>query len=457
MVIAFTGTHTYYPHPMDPKRVYIETYGCQMNVADTELILGHLADHGYERTAGPETADVILLNTCAIREHAEERVLSRLAAIAHHKARRPGVKLGLTGCMVQHLRDRLLARAPYLDLLAGPDAYRHLPELLARDSTDPLVDLRLDRSETYADMTPARDGGVRAWVTAMRGCDRFCTFCVVPYVRGRERSVSGPTLIEQVRTLAASGYREVVYLGQTVNAYHDGHWSFADLLRRTAAIEGILRVRFTSPHPAEMTDDLIDAMATTPKVSPYLHLPVQSGSDRVLQLMSRDYDRASYLALVHRLRTAVPDIALSTDVIVGFPTEEESDFTETLALVNEVGFDHAFMFKYSRREGTKAYARGDTVAEAEKTDRLQRLITLQEGLAAARNRALIGREVEVLIEGPARRTTGWLVGKTPHFKSTVLPNIAPVGSLATVRIADSTAHTLIGAGAAPAEQHVNHS
>jgi tRNA-2-methylthio-N6-dimethylallyladenosine synthase len=430
---------------MDPKRVYIETYGCQMNVADTELILGHLAGHGYERTAGPETADVILLNTCAIREHAEERVLSRLAAIAHHKARRPGVKLGLTGCMVQHLRDRLLARAPYLDLLAGPDAYRHLPELLARDSTDPLIDLRLDRTETYADMTPARDSGIRAWVTAMRGCDRFCTFCVVPYVRGRERSVPGPTLIEQVRALAAAGYREVVYLGQTVNAYHDGHWNFADLLRRTAAIEGILRVRFTSPHPAEMTDDLIDAMATTPTVSPYLHLPVQSGSDRVLQLMSRDYDRASYLALVRRLRAAVPDIALSTDLIVGFPSEEECDFTETLDLVKEVGFDHAFMFKYSRREGTKAYARGDTVSEAEKTDRLQRLITEQERLATARNRTLIGREVEVLIEGPARRPAGWLVGKTPHFKSTVLPDVGPVGSLATVRIANSTAHTLIAA------------
>jgi tRNA-2-methylthio-N6-dimethylallyladenosine synthase len=428
---------------MDHKRVYVETYGCQMNLADSELILGHLASHGYECAADPDTADVILLNTCAIREHAEERVLARLDAIAHHKARRPTVKIGLTGCMVQHLRERLLARAPYLDLLVGPDAYRNLPRLLAQDPPDPLVDLRLDRTETYTDVTPARATGVRAWVTAMRGCDRFCTFCIVPYVRGRERSVAGPALIAHVRSLADAGYREIVYLGQTVNAYHDGHWSFADLLRQTAQVEGIARIRFTSPHPAEMTDDLIDVMATTPSVSPYLHLPVQSGSDRILRPMARDYDRASYLALVRRLRAAIPDLALSTDLIVGFPGEDESDFAATLDLVAEVAFDHAFMFKYSRREGTKAYARGDTVPDAEKTARLQRLIALQEGIAAAKNRAFIHRRVEVLVEAPAKRPAGWMIGKTPHFKSTVLPPVAPVGSLVTVEVADATAHTLI--------------
>ncbi len=430
---------------MEPARVYIETYGCQMNVADGELLLGHLAAHGWTRTPDPGEADVILLNTCAIREHAEERVLARLASLAHHKVRRPGVKLGLTGCMVQHLRDRLLERAPYVDILVGPDAYRRLPELLARDADDPLIDLRLDRAETYADIAPLRSGGVRAWVTAMRGCDRFCTFCVVPYVRGRERSVPGNALLDQVRALAAAGTREIVYLGQTVNAYHDGRWDFADLLRRTAAVDGIDRIRFTSPHPAAMTDALIDVMATTPQVSPYLHLPVQSGSDRVLRRMARDYDVTAYLGLVGRLRAAIPDLALSTDLIVGFPVEDEADFAATLELVRTVRFDRAFMFKYSRRTGTKAHAWGDTVSDAEKGARLDTLIALQEGLAAEKNRALVGTTVEVLVEGPAKRPAGWSMGKTPQFKTTVLPGLPPPGTLVAVPIGRATAHTLIAA------------
>jgi tRNA-2-methylthio-N6-dimethylallyladenosine synthase len=432
---------------MNRRRVYIETYGCQMNVADTELILGHLVEHGYEHASSPDRADVILLNTCSIREHAEERVLGRIAALAHHKARRPGVKLGLTGCLVQHLRERLLERAPYLDVLAGPDAYRNLPDLLEREPPDLLVDLRLDRTETYAGIAPKRTGGVRAWVTAMRGCDRFCTFCVVPFVRGRERSVPGPTLIQQVRRLAGEGHREVIYLGQTVNAYHDGSWDFAELLKRTTAIDGIARIRFTSPHPAEMTDRLIEIMATTSRVSPYLHLPVQSGSDRILRRMARDYDTASYVALVDRLRSAIPDLALSTDIMVGFPEEEELDFASTLDLVTELRFDHAFMFKYSRRKGTKAYSRGETVSDEEKTSRLQRLIALQERIAAEKNLELIGRSVEVLVEGPAKRPPGWQIGRTPQFKVTVFPDVARVGDVIGVQIAGATAHTLVAAAA----------
>jgi tRNA-2-methylthio-N6-dimethylallyladenosine synthase len=428
---------------MEGPRVYVETYGCQMNVADTELLLGHLRAHGYERTAEPAEADVIILNTCAIRERAEERVLARLATLAGHKTRRPGVKLGLAGCMVQHLRRRILERAPYVDVLVGPDAYRNLPALLARETTDPLVDLRLDRAEVYDDIAPHRDGGVRAWVTAMRGCNRFCTFCIVPYVRGRERSLPGERLVAQVRDLAAAGYREVVYLGQTVNAYHDGRWDFAELLRRTAAVDGIERIRFTSPHPAEMTDALIEVMATTPAVSPYLHLPVQSGSDRILALMARDYDVAGYLDLVRRLRTAIPALALSTDLIVGFPHEEADDFAATLDLVRAVGFDHAFMFAYSRRSGTRAHAWGDTVAADEKGRRLDTLIAVQETIASERNRRLVGGAVEVLVEGPAKRPEGWSMGRTPQFRSAVFPGPARPGDLVTVRIARATAHTLI--------------
>src|SRR5437867_6235678 len=326
--------------------VYIETYGCQMNVADTELMLGHLAAHGYHRTGAPDDADVILLNTCAIREHAEARVLGRLGELARHKRRRPEVRLGVTGCMAQHLRGTLRERAPWVDVLVGPDGSRHLPDLLRSAERDPHVALRLDPSETYADLPVARNDGVRAWVTVMRGCDRFCTFCIVPYVRGRERSLPGPALLAEVQRLAAGRVREVVFLGQTVNAYHDGSWDFAELLRRAAAVPGVLRVRFTSPHPSDMSERVIAAMAECPAIAPQLHLPVQAGSDRVLARMGREYSVAQYEALVAELRRRIPGIALSTDVIVGFPDEDEDDFAATEALVARLRYDSAFLFKY---------------------------------------------------------------------------------------------------------------
>ena len=428
--------------------VYIETYGCQMNVADTELILGHLGQHGWARVERPESADAILLNTCAIREHAEARVLGRLGDLARHKAARPKVRLGVTGCMAQHLRDTLRARAPHVDLLVGPDGYRHLPALLAaEDPGDPHIGLRLGSDETYADLPVAREPAVRAWVTVMRGCDRFCTFCIVPFVRGRERSLPGPVLIEQVRELARAGVREVVFLGQTVNAYrHDG-WDFARLLREAAAIDGILRVRFTSPHPAEMSDAVIDAMAECPAVAPQLHLPVQCGSDRVLARMARDYTVAEYEALVARLRERVPGIALSTDVIVGFPGEDEQDFAATESLLRRVGYASAFLFRYSAREGTRAARWDDDVPEAEKQRRLERLIALQESIAAERNRQWLGAEVEVLVEGPARRPDGWMSGKSPQLKTVVFPGPAEPGSLVTVRVEAATSHTLSGSAA----------
>ena len=426
--------------------VYIETYGCQMNLADTELMLGHLSGHGYYRTDTPETADVILLNTCAVREHAEARVLGRLAELAGHKRRRPDLRLGVTGCMAQHLRARLAERAPYVDLLVGPDGYRRLPELLAaeRGERDPYVGLRLDPAETYADLVAAREPGVRAWVTVMRGCDRFCTFCIVPYVRGRERSLPGPALVEEVRRLAALGTREIVFLGQTVNAYHDGGWDFAELLRRTAEVPGIARLRFTSPHPSDMSPRLIDAIADCPIVAPQLHLPVQSGSDRVLARMGRDYTVAAYEALVARLRQRRPGIALTTDVIVGFPGEDDTDFAATEALMHRIRYDAAFLFKYSPREGTRAFRWGDPVAADEKARRLQRLIALQESISAEINRALVGDEVEVLVEGPARRPAGWMAGRSPAMKTVVFAGPATPGELVRVRVETSTSHSLTG-------------
>jgi tRNA-2-methylthio-N6-dimethylallyladenosine synthase len=434
------------------RNAYIETYGCQMNLADTELLFGHLAQHGYQRTATPADADVILLNTCAIREHAEERVLGRLGELVRHKARRPDVRLGVAGCMAQHLRDRLLTRIPFVDFLVGPDAYRRLPELLAEPGEDPHVDVRLDRAETYADIAPEREPGVRAWVTIMRGCDRFCTFCVVPYVRGRERSLPAAAVLGQVRDLADAGYREVVYLGQTVNAYRDGEVDFAELLRRTNAIDAIERIRFTSPHPSDMTERVIEAMATCGKVCPQLHLPVQSGSDRVLANMERGYTVAEFLDLVVRVRHAIPDTALTTDVIVGFPGEEEIDFLATCALMREVQFDSAFMFKYSARSGTKAFKWPETVSEDEKGRRLQTVIALQEEHSASINRRLIGSTTEVLVEGWARRREGWHAGKSPQFKTVVFPaDGTRVGEVVTVRVSDATAHTLVGCASLPVE------
>ena len=436
------------------RSVYIETYGCQMNLADTELLFGHLGQHGYRRAASAAEADVILLNTCAIREHAEERVLGRLGELVRHKARRPNIQLGIAGCMAQHVRDRLLAKIPFVDFIIGPDAYRRLPEVLGAAVDDPLVDVRLDRAETYADITPAREGGVRGWVTVMRGCDKFCTFCVVPYVRGRERSLPATAVLAQVRALAQAGYREVVYLGQTVNAYRDGDVDFAELLRRTDAIPGIERIRFTSPHPSDMTAPVIDAMATCAKVCPQLHLPMQSGSDRVLARMERGYTVAEYLALIERLRHAIPHIALSTDVIVGFPGEEETDFQATCSVMRAVIFDSAFMFKYSARNGTKAAKWPETVTAEEKGRRLQAVIALQEECSAQINRALIGSTTDVLIEGPARRREGWHAGKSAQFKTVVLPaDGTRPGDLVRVRIHDATAHTLIGE--ADAESTVN--
>ncbi|MBM4259237.1 MAG: tRNA (N6-isopentenyl adenosine(37)-C2)-methylthiotransferase MiaB [Deltaproteobacteria bacterium] len=434
---------------MNTRKVYIETYGCQMNIADTELLIGLLKPHGYEPTKTVDRADVILLNTCAIREHAEERVLRRLSELVHHKARHPGVRLGLTGCMAQHHRDRLLDKAPYLDLVLGPDAYRTLPALLTQDDKDePLVSVRLDRDETYADITPVRGEGIRAWVTIMRGCDKFCTFCIVPYVRGRERSVPLVALLDQVRVLVDQGYKEVVYLGQTVNAYRDGEHDFADLLRRTAEIDGIERIRFTSPHPSDMGDRVIEAMATDPKVAPYLHLPLQSASNQVLERMERGYTIEHYVNLVDRLRSAIPGLALSTDIIVGFPGEEEADFHATCEAMAAIRYDSAFMFKYSAREGTKAHKWQETVSEQEKGRRLQAIIALQERISAQVNQQAIGQIVEVLVEGPAKRPKGWLAGKNGQFKTVVFPgNGQQPGSIAPVRVTSATAHTLIGESA----------
>jgi tRNA-2-methylthio-N6-dimethylallyladenosine synthase len=426
-------------------RVYLETYGCQMNVADSQTVSAVLRRAGYVNADSAEDADVVLLNTCAIREHAEEKVLHRLRELARLKNSRPEVKIGLLGCMAQHNRVAIMEKAAFLDVVAGPDSYRHLPEMIGSAGFDPSIDVRLDREETYADITPDYRGGVRAYVTAMRGCDKFCAFCVVPYTRGRERSIPPRDLMREIGELAERGVKEIVLLGQTVNAYRFGETDFGALLRMIATIDGIERIRFTSPHPSDTTESLIEAMATEPKVQPQLHLPIQSGSDRILAAMERGYTVGEYLKLVERVRAAIPTVALSTDIIVGFYGENESDFEATTAVMREVGYDSAFMFKYSVREHTRAFRLGDSVSEETKGRRLTELIALQEEMSLGRNRAMIGQEFAVLVEGAARRGGGMMSGKTPQFKTAIFRGAEGVsaGDTVKVRVDSATGHSLM--------------
>ena len=432
------------------KRVFIETYGCQMNVADSELMAGVLERGGMTLVDRAEDADAVIVNTCAIREHAEQRVIGRLGDFARLKKSNPQLVVGVAGCMAQHLRSKLLDSARVLDLVVGPDGYRRLPDLLREAAGEPLAHVRLDRDETYGDLEPRRGPGVRAWITAQRGCDKFCTYCVVPYTRGRERSLPLEGLLRQAREAVASGYREIVYLGQTVNSYHDGTHDFADLLRATNQVDGLLRIRFTSPHPGDMTDRVIAAMAECGKVAPQVHLPLQSGSDRVLEAMNRTYTMAGYRGVAARLRAAIPGLAMSTDLIVGFPGETEDDFRATVDTMREMRWDSAFLFKYSARPDTKAWRIGETLSEEEKGRRLTALIELQNSISAEINDALVGRTAEVLVEGRGKRD-GQLFGRSADFKNVVFADdgTAP-GALARVRVIGATSQTLIGEAVEPA-------
>jgi tRNA-2-methylthio-N6-dimethylallyladenosine synthase len=431
------------------KRVFLETYGCQMNVADSEVMAGVLERAGMELVPRPDDADAVILNTCAIREHAEQRVLGRLGEFAHLKLKNPDLIVGVAGCMAQHLRKRLLDQKRVLDLVVGPDGYRRLPELLRRAANLPVSELRLDRDETYGDLEPKRGHGVRAWVTVQRGCDKFCSYCVVPYTRGRERSVPLPELLSQVASAAAQGFREIVFLGQTVNSYHDGTHDFADLLQAADRVEGVLRIRFTSPHPSDMSERVIDTIATCERVMPHVHLPLQSGSDRILEAMQRSYSLARYEAVLARIRERIPGVAVSTDIIVGFPGETEDDFDMTRDFMRRARFDSAFLFKYSARPDTRSFRMAETVDEAEKGRRLEALIDQQHQISGEIHDGWIGREVEVLVDGPSWRgkgqSTPQLHGKSREFKTVVWADDgAAAGALRRVRIVGATPVTLLG-------------
>ena len=435
----------------DAPRVYVETYGCQMNVADSDLIGSVLADAGYAVAARADEADVIVVNTCAVREKAEERVIARAGELGAVKRRRPGTVLAIVGCMAEHLKDGLAERAPAVDVIAGPDSYRRLPELLAQARaarTAPVLDLKLDKAETYEGLSGAVGGdGVSGFVTIQRGCDKFCTFCVVPFTRGRERGTPPREVLRQVRELAAAGYREVVLLGQTVNSYRWDDVTFAELLRAVARVDGIARVRFTSPYPVDFTDDVIAALAEEPKLCKYVHLPVQSGSDAVLDRMRRGYRIADYRAIVAALRRAMPDIALSTDLLTGFSGETQDDHRATLDLMRELRFDSAFMFAYSERDLTYAAKKlPDDVAPAIKQRRLAEIVALQEQISAEVFADHVGRRERVLVHGPSKRDPAQMMGRTDGFKTVILPTgVGAIGELVDVTIERATMATLFAA------------
>ena len=431
-----------------PKRVYLETYGCQMNVADSQLILGQLGRYGYEPTDDPESADVLLVNTCAVRDNAEQRVLGRMGELKRYK--KPGVVLGVVGCMAQRLGDLLLDDAPHVDLVVGPDGYRGLSDLIvSAQSGTRVADVEFKSWEHYEDVPPHRPAGQpSAFVTVQRGCDYRCTFCVVPMTRGRERSRRLEDVVGEVERLAASGISEVTLLGQTVNSYDDGTADFAELLRAVGRVSGVRRIRFTSPYPTDFTDRAIAAMAEVEAVCEHVHLPVQSGSSRVLKRMGRRYDRAVYLQCVERLRSAIPGIAITTDIIVGFPGETDEDFEHTISLVRDVQFDDAFTFKYSPRDGTGALKFSDSVPDAIAGRRLERLIAVVREGARRNNVALVGTTHEVLVEKRARR--GELLQTRTRTNKVVLvegPD-AWIGSYRTIRLAGTSGATFSGVPAA---------
>jgi tRNA-2-methylthio-N6-dimethylallyladenosine synthase len=426
--------------------VYIETYGCQMNVSDSELMLGKLAASGYDQVEIPEAADVILVNTCAIREHAEQRVIGRLGEMKS-KMKKDAV-LGVTGCMAQRLGPQILERAGHVSLVIGPDGYRSLPLLVENarrgvraSATD------FDLEEHYEDFTPRRFDKVKAWIPVQRGCDYRCTYCIVPTTRGPERSRKLEEVVRETEQVVRDGMTEVVLLGQTVNSYFDGAHDFADLVRAVGNVEGIRRLRFTSPHPNDFSDRVIEALATTPAACEHVHLPMQSGSTRVLKRMLRRYTRDGYFDCVARLRAAIPGLSLTTDIIVGFPGESDEDFAETLSAVREIGFDDAYTFKFSPRDGTPAtrMPESDMIPDDVASDRLARLIETVRAGSRARNLGMLGQRREVLVEKEARRG-GLLQTRTRDFKTVIVPgDVTLIGSYLIVELTGTTGSTFTGA------------
>ena len=437
------------------KRLYVETYGCQMNVGDSEILVSIMQDEGYRYTEDIAQADVILVNTCSIRDNAEQRIWGRLREFHRYKRARKGLVVGIVGCMAERLREELFERETVVDVVAGPDSYRELPRLVAAAAAGGHgVNVQLSQEETYGDIRPVRldRNGVSAFISIMRGCNNFCSYCVVPYTRGRERSRDPQTILREAQELFSAGYREVTLLGQNVNSYRwmVGTAEAVDipaLVERVAGISPLLRVRFATSHPKDLSDRLIEVMASYSNICRAVHLPAQSGSDRMLAAMNRKYTRTWYLERVAAIRRRMPDCAVTTDLIAGFCGETAEDHAQTLSLMREVGYDSAYMFKYSQRPGTLASrTMTDDVSEEVKTARLNEIIALQNELSTASNERDMGNVFEVLVEGLSRRSSEQLCGRTSQNKMVVFDRTGETapGDYVRVRITGCTSATLFG-------------
>ncbi len=434
--------------------IHIETFGCQMNEYDSELVRSLLRNEGYSFTEDRELADVVLMNTCAIRENAHNKVYGHLKALKSIKKQRPLV-VGVLGCMAQNLKKELTESEPLVDILVGPDAYRQLPQMIEQALTQQGEGLLqkglavdLSEYETYSDILPDRAESVNAWIAVMRGCDNFCSFCVVPYTRGRERSRDPEGILQEAQAAIAGGFKQVTLLGQNVNSYRFGDWDFAKLITAIADLSGIERVRFTSPHPKDFPPALLDAVAGHSKICKHIHLPLQAGSDRILDLMGRTYKRKEYLELVEQIRNRSADIALTTDIICGFCSETEEDFLDTYRTVEQVGYHAAYIFKYSERKNTIAARKyQDDVPDQVKSDRVARLVRLLKEISLAKNRRLIGRSIRVLVEGDAKRSDRQWMGRTDANLTTVWEKSEGTclpGQMLDLIVHDASATTLFG-------------
>jgi tRNA-2-methylthio-N6-dimethylallyladenosine synthase len=423
-----------------------------MNLADTEIVNGILHNSGYLINRSIEDSDVILLNTCSVRDHAEVKIYQRLNELKKYKLYNPSLLIGVIGCMAERLRYDLLENKKLLDLITGPDEYRNLPALIENvlETGEKGIAVRLSRVETYDDIIPLRKEGISAWLAVMRGCDKFCSFCVVPYTRGRERSRTLESVVAEVIQLWKDGFKEVTLLGQNVNSYTSGEYDFADLLKACAMAVPGMRIRFTTSHPQDLSEKLLETIAAFNNVCNYIHLPVQSGSNRILDLMKRSYTIEHYLGLIEKARKIIPGVTLSTDIITGFPTETEVDHSMTLDIIKEVKYDGAYMFKYSPREKTKAYDMKDSVDEQVKTHRLEEIIDLQTQISLEHNSKMVGENYEILIESFSKKSDSMYVGRTDGNKSVIVPvNGYNIGDIITVKIIKANSATLFGEPVTP--------
>ena len=429
------------------KSFHIETYGCQMNVADTEIICGMLKSEGFLESKQIETADIIFVNTCAIREHAEDKVHSRLGYYNKIKQNKPDTIIGVLGCMAQNLKDEILQSKPYVDIVLGPDSYRNIINLIRERSIikSKSMNTKLSRFEVYDDLFPSRKEGINAWIPIMRGCNKFCTFCIVPFTRGRERSRSLEGILSEAINAVNSGYSEITLLGQNVNSYNYKGIAFHELLRSIAEIEGLKRIRYTSPHPQDMTNEVINTMAKYPNICNYVHLPLQSGSDRILKRMNRTYTKKQFIDLSNKIKNSLPNVGISTDIIVGFPGETKKEFNDTIDVMNIVKFDSAYTFKYSSRPGTKASQYDDHIDENEKQERLQIVIDTQKKHSVSINSQMIGKIEKVLIEKESKRSNKRWAGRTDSNKWVVFDkDNSKIGDLVDVQITKSRGIALRG-------------